>query len=103
MKDGLGIIYAVIDKNKTKVVSYKYDAWGKLLNPSVLNTGIGKINPFIYKSYYYDKEISLYWLTTRFYDPDIGRFLTLDSASYLDAQSLTGLNLFAYCNNNPVM
>ena len=68
----------------------------------MLNTGIGKINPFIYKSYYYDKEISLYWLTTRFYDPDIGRFLTLDSASYLDAQSPNSLNLFAYCNNNPV-
>ena len=103
LKDGLGIIYAVVDKNKTKVVSYKYDAWGKLLDSSVLNTGIGKINPFIYKSYYYDKEISLYWLTTRFYDPDIGRFLTLDSASYLDAQSPNSLNLFAYCNNNPVM
>ena len=85
------------------------DAWGnhKVLNPDgTENTSagfIGNINPIRYRGYYYDKDLGLYWLKTRFYDPQTGRFISPDSVEYLDPETLGGINLYAYCNNNPVM
>ena len=66
------------------------------------NTHIGVLNPFRYRSYYYDTETNLYFLKTRYYDPEIGRFMTIDDISYLDPASINGLNLYAYCNNDPI-
>ena len=102
LKNALGTIYAIIDQNGNKVVQYTYNAWGKLLSTSSTDSNITNINPFIYKSYYYDKETSLYYLTTRYYDPEIGRFISPDSVDYLDPQSINGLNLYAYCGNDPI-
>ncbi len=66
-------------------------------------TNIGNINPFRYRSYYYDTETGLYYLETRYYDPVIGRFINADSLRYLgDGAELSNYNLFAYCGNNPV-
>ena len=96
-------IYAVIDQNGNKVVQYTYNAWGKIESISSTNSIIANINPFIYKSYYYDKETGLYWLSSRYYDPSIGRFITPDSIDYLDPESINGLNLYCYCYNNPIM
>ena len=85
------------------------DAWGnhKVLNPDgTENTSagfIGNINPIRYRGYYFDKDLGLYWLKTRFYDPQTGRFISPDSVEYLDPETLGGINLYAYCNNNPVM
>jgi len=67
------------------------------------NQIIGKKNPFRYKGYYYDDETGLYLLTTRFYNPEWGRFLNADDVSYLDPSSINGLNLYVYCGNNPVL
>ena len=64
---------------------------------------IGKRNPFRYRSYFYDIETGLYFLKTRYYDPEIGRFLSMDSIDYADTESINGLNMYAYCLNNPVM
>jgi len=50
-----------------------------------------------------DVETGLYYCNTRYYDPKIGRWLSADDISYLDPKSIGGLNLFAYCGNNPVM
>ena len=50
-----------------------------------------------------DTEIGLYYLKTRYYDPAIGRFISIDGIEYLDPETINGLNLYAYCNNNPVM
>lgn len=61
------------------------------------------MNPFRYRGYYYDTETKLYYLQTRYYDPETGRFLNMDSIDYADPENLNGLNLYAYCNNNPVM
>ena len=87
------------------MVKYKYDAWGKCLTTVVDSsaTEIAELNPFRYRSYYYDTGIGLYFLKTRYYDPEIGRFMTIDDLSYLDPDSINGLNLYAYCLNNPVM
>ena len=53
--------------------------------------------------YYYDEEISLYYLNARYYDPEIGRFISADSMDYLSPESINGLNAYIYCGNNPVM
>ncbi len=47
-------------------------------------------------------ETSMYYCKSRYYVPEWGRFLTPDSFEYLDPTSIIGLNLFAYCNNDPV-
>ena len=65
--------------------------------------GIGALNPIRYRGYYWDEEIALYYLNARYYDPDVGRFISQDSIKYLAPETLTGINLFAYCLNNPVM
>ena len=70
---------------------------------SACNDGIGALNPFRYRGYYYDVETGLYYLQTRYYDPVMGRFLNRDSVKYADPSTVHGLNLYAYCRNNPVM
>ena len=59
------------------------------------------MNPFRYRSYQYDDETGLYYLTTRYYDPETGRFVNEDSFITL-CDSLLGYNMFAYCSNNPI-
>ena len=79
----------------------------KVLNPNgTENTAedfIGNINPIRYRSYYYDVETGWYYLQSRYYDPETCRFISQDDISYLDPETIGGTNLYAYCNNNPVM
>ncbi len=90
------------DKSLILVAEYVYDAWGN--NSAVLNLdGIATLNSFRYRSYYFDEETGLYYLQTRYYDPELGRFISADSIEYLDPETVGGLNLYAYCGNNPVM
>lgn len=109
-KNILGDILAIYDKNGVLKCSYVYDGWGNHkvydengieLLPASLN--IGNINPFRYRSYYWDKEFNLYYLQTRYYDPTICRFISADSISYLNPEEIMGLNLYCYCANNPIM
>ena len=101
-KDALGNIIAVLDRKGAVVVEYGYDAWG---NCTIIKdtAGVAEVNPFRYRGYYYDTETNLYYLQTRYYDPEVGRFISQDDVSYLDPNSINGLNLYAYCGNNPVM
>ena len=91
------------------MVRYYYDAWGnnavtdKDGNEITAIDHIGYLNPFRYRGYYYDTETELYFLQTRYYDPELGRFISQDSLDYADPETINGLNLYAYCNNNPVM
>ena len=57
----------------------------------------------VLRGYYFNTETKLYFLKTRYYDPVTGRFITIDDISYIDPETINGLNLYAYCNNNPVM
>ena len=102
-KDAQGNIIAILDKRGNVVVEYNYDAWG--INTIVDGSDmlLATLNPFRYRGYYYDTETGLYYLKTRYYDPTLGRFMTIDGIEYLDPESINGLNLYAYCNNNPVM
>ena len=67
------------------------------------NSSVAKLNPFRYRGYYYDTETGLYYLNSRYYDPSIGRFLNADDISYIQPTDINGLNLYAYCGNNPIM
>ena len=73
-----GTIISLLDKNGSVVVEYKYDAWGNHAivdaNGNDLASGVGVLNPFRYRSYYYDEETELYYLQTRYYDPEAGQF-----------------------------
>ena len=108
-KDVFGNITEILDSDGAVVVRYRYDAWGNhvVLNPNgsrnESSTFIGNINPFRYRGYYYDTETKLYYLKTRYYDPKIGRFITIDDISYLAPDTINGLNLYAYCGNNPIL
>ena len=109
-KNVFGDIVALYDYiSGDPVARYAYDAWGnhKVLTPEGnANSSpdfIGNINPIRYRSYYWDDDVKLYYLHTRWYDPEIGRFVNMDQIEYLDPETINGLNLYAYCGNNPVM
>lgn len=91
-----------IANGTTILVRYIYDAWGNHQIIDNSNTNIGAINPFRYKSYYYDDETNLYYLNSRYYDPEIGQFISPDNIEYLEFQELSGINLYSYCGYNPV-
>ena len=92
-KDISGDIINNLDSNGKVVVKYVYDAWGnhKVLDAAgTENTSddfIGNINPIRYRGYYYDRETNLYYLISRYYDPEIGRFINNDSIDYIDPES----------------
>ena len=92
-----------------RVASYKYDAWGNCtvenfpLEGTDEDFSIGNLNPFRYRGYYWCEALQMYHLQTRWYDPTIGRFISPDSYEYLDPETFGGLNLYAYCLNNPIM
>ena len=101
-----GDIIGIVDSEGSQVVVYRYDAWGEVLVSSdASGFGLAQINPLRYRGYYYDQETGLYYLQTRYYDPKVRRFLSADDASVLtkDPEQLTEKNLYAYCDDNPVM
>ena len=102
IRDITGNITNIIDSNGTIKVSYEYDAWGKVINIDG-DEDLIEINSYLYKGYYYDKETLLYYCKYRYYDPEIRRWISMDDVNYLDSETINGVNLYAYCMNNPVM
>ena len=99
-----GDIVGIYTTGGTKVVTYNYDAWGKMVSYSVASgyTSVYTYNPFRYRGYYYDVETGFYYLQSRYYDPATGSFLNADG--YVNANGdLQGFNMYAYCSNNPIM
>ena len=104
IRDFMSNILGLVDDSGNIVVKYKYDAYGNRI--SITDTSgcdLGNINPFRYKGYYYDDDAQMYYCKSRFYVPSWHRWLNSDSISYLEPKNITSLNLFTYCNNNPVM
>ena len=101
-KNVLGDIVAVYNSSGTKILSYKYDAWGNFVSIPHATDSIGGAvkNPFRYRGYYYDSDLGFYVTGTRYYDPAIGRFINADGQ--LSVGNLYGVNLYAYCDNNPI-
>ena len=94
-------IVAIADKNGDIVANYYYDAWGNVTQITG-NTALAQTNPLRYRSYYYDSETGYYHLKSRYYSPEVGRFLNADSYLAELGGNINGYNLFAYCLNNPV-
>ena len=104
VRDYLQNILGIVDQNGKLVVKYKYDAYGNSKGiEDTSGCNLGTRNPFRYKGYYYDDDTEMYYCKSRFYVPKWRRWLNNDSINYLEPQNITCLNLFAYCNNNPVM
>ena len=120
-KNIFGDVIGIIDNNGQEITKYIYDAWGNhktfvldnnqyvdisthldYTQSGLNNKTIALLNPFRYRSYYYDEETKLYYLNSRYYDPQIGRFINADDIPYLDKSNFNGLNLYTYCLNNPI-
>ncbi len=98
-----GDIVAILDANGNTVVEYAYNIWGELVSiTGSLADTIGAINPLRYRGYYYDTETNLYYLQSRYYSPDLMRFISQDDPVLSNDQGQPlGSNLYAYCLNNP--
>ena len=98
-----GDVVAVYNSMGQELVNYSYDAWGnqtvKYWNGG--GTTPAQYNPFRYRGYYYDTDLGMYYLQSRYYDAKICRFINADSY-FSTGQGILGNNMFAYCNNNPV-
>ena len=97
-----GDILGIYDTNGNSVAQYSYNAFGICTIVSGSNVTIANANPFRYRGYYYDTETGFYYLNARYYNPDWCRFISPDSAAYLNPDNPNGLNLYAYCGNDPV-
>ena len=99
-----GDVVAIYNASGTKLVSYTYDAWGKVTT-TYHNNGAStaaRFNPFKYRGYYHDDDTGLYYLNSRYYDPGTGRFINAD-VYVSTGKGIIGNNMYAYCNNNPIM
>ena len=86
------------------MVTYTYDAWGNVTTSGTQSTGIGAKNPIRYRGYYYDSETGYYYVSSRYYAPEMGRFINADDVDLLSANGdFASLNLFTYCGNVPVI
>lgn len=101
VRDALRNIIGIVDKNGNMVVQYKYTAYGQCTIISN-NMVLANLNPFRYKGYYYDNESGMYYCHSRYYVPEWCRWLNADSPNFLQLESLNGMNLFAYCGNDPI-
>ena len=99
-----GDIVAVYNEAGTKLISYEYDAYGRSrslqYNGGYSTTAVN--NPFRYRGYYYDEDIGLYYLNSRYYDAYTGRFISADGEISGVGGDIQGYNLYSYCFNNPV-
>lgn len=104
IKNFQGDIIGITDISGNIIAKYTYDSWGKLISikdesdvdRTTDTTFIGYINPIRYRGYYYDSETGLYYLNERYYDPEVGRFISADGNIFNKS------SLFNYCLNNPV-
>ena len=98
-------IVGLIDSTGKRVVYYKYDSWGRAVNISgTMAATVGQKNPFRYRGYYFDAESGMYYLQSRYYDPEIRRFISADGSDTLkeDLENLGQYNLYGYCFANPI-
>ena len=97
-----GDVTAILDASGNAVVQYTYDAWGNILSTTGSKaSNLGVHNPLRYRGYVYDVETTLYYLQSRYYNPELGRFLNADAFAST-GQGILGSNMFAYCLNNPI-
>ncbi len=100
-----GDVIVITDAKGAVIARYSYDAWGvcTITGLTELGATVANKNLFRYRSYIYDADLNLYYLQSRYYDPETGRFINGDEVRYLGiGQSAASYNLFAYCTNDPI-
>ena len=98
-----GDITGFVDTSGNQMVTYTYDAWGNVIDVSGLYTYMGYLNGLRYRGYYYDNETNSYYLQSRYYNPQLCRFINADDGRFIGASgTLLSKNAFAYCENNPI-
>ncbi len=107
----MGDVLGITDANGTLLAQYAYDDWGTLLaidtadeDGATAYREIAEANPLRYRGYYFDSETGYYYLQSRYYDPEICRFINADvpEIAKVSKEIDNGINVFAYCNNNAV-
>ena len=105
-----GDIIGVYNSTGKKIGAYTYDAWGKCsLSGATGNTiledkVVAFYNPFRYRGYYYDYETGFYYLQSRYYNPEWGRFLNADitlesmAEKSSNAKQISGLSSYKRWN-----
>lgn len=89
-----------IYNNGDKIAEYTYGSFGELIS-IVENSEAALFNILFYRGYCYDRETDMYYLKSRYYMPEWGRFLNADT--YVDTGTgIFGTNMFAYCENDPI-
>ena len=98
-----GDVVAIYNKNGALKAKYLYDAWDNCtISGETTSYDVANANPIRYRGYYYDSDTGLYYCNARYYSPKWRRFISPDDTAYLDPESVNGLNLYCYCNNDPV-
>ena len=102
VKDAQGNVRKIVDRMGNCVVKYNYNAWGKETVTPVESTwefplefnsdgtvkkfcrasDIAELNRLTYRCYFYNRELGLYYLINRYYDPETGRFMLPTDMSY---------------------
>lgn len=110
VKDHLNNVTGIV-RDSNLLCIYQYDAWGNhevinkinvITSLSYLDEFVIQNNPFRYRGYYYDIETNLFLVSSRYYSPELCRWISPDDIEYLDPESVNGLNLYCYCKNDPV-
>ena len=97
-----GDIVAILDESGNTVVSYGYDAWGApLWCTGELAETLGKVQPFRYRGYVFDEETGLYYLRSRYYNPQQLRWINSDNIIAVNS-GFTAANNYVYCGNSPI-
>ena len=127
VKNLQGDVVRVVDGDGVTVLDYFYDAWGNITFEFGADANLGLLlylyNPITYRGYYFDAESGMYYLESRYYNPEWGRVINGDVDSYISNQNLESfnpetpeinpevhsidieiveVNLFSYGNNNPI-
>ncbi len=103
IKNQQGDILGFTDDQGNVLVTYEYDAWGKLIDTKIYTNKsyLAEYNSLRYRGYLYDVQTGLYYLQSRYYDPEVGRFLNADSVGYLGySGTVLSYNLYSYCENS---
>ena len=98
-----GDVIAIYNETGMEMVTYSYDVWGN--HTCIIDNyymGLANLNPLRYRGYFYDEETGFYYLQSRYYDPEVGRFINADSRISVVGDNVLGYNMFAYCMNNPM-
>lgn len=108
LKNLQGDIVGIINAENNLIASYTYDSWGNIISIKDSNglditeeNHIALMNPFRYRSYYYDSDTKLYYLNSRYYNPKWGRFINADENIDTSLDMFSD-NTYLYAENNPI-